>query len=80
MDRVLQFCFMLERRKEGLERAMEGIKDEQKRQLKEYGHVTTDSIRRMENYKKHLIKIEAIHFCLMHALKKDQPFLDMIRI
>lgn len=80
VDKVLQFCFMLKRRKEGMERAIEETKEEQKRYFKEHGYVTTEFVRRIENYKEHIIKHEGLYYCLMHVLEKDKPFLDMIRI
>lgn len=80
VDKVLQFCFMLKRRKEGMERAIEETKEEQKRHLKEHGYVTTDSIREIENYKEYILKHEVLYHCLMHVLDKDKSFLDKIRI
>lgn len=80
VDKVLQLCLMLKRRKEEMERAIEETKEEQKRYFKEHGYVTTEFSRRIENYKEHILKHEDLYYCLMHVLEKDKPFLDMIRI
>ena len=80
VDKVLQFCFMLERRKEGMVRAIEETKEEQRRYFKEHGYVTTEFIRRIEKYKEFIIRVDALYLCLMQVLEKDKPFLDMIRI
>lgn len=80
VNKVLQLCFMLERRKEGMVRAIEETKEEQRRYFKEHGYVTTEFIRRIENYKEHIIRFDALYLCLMQVLEKDKPFLDMIRI
>lgn len=80
VDKVLQFCLMLKRRKEGMERAIEKMKEEQRRYFKEYGYVTTEFIRRIENYKGYIIRVDALYRCLMRVLEKDKPFLDIIRI
>lgn len=80
VDKVLQLCLMLKRRKEGMERAIEETKEEQRRYFKEHGYVTTEFVRRIEYYKEYILKHDGLYRCLMQVLEKDKPFLDMIRI
>ena len=80
VDKVLRLCFMLKRRKEGMEHAIEETKEEQRRYFKEHGYVTTEFIRRIENYKEYIARFDALYRCLMQVLEKDKPFLDAIRI
>lgn len=46
VDKVLQLCFMLERRKEGLVRAIEETKEELRQYFKEHAYATTEFSRR----------------------------------